>query len=146
MSASEGVGGAGRPRGVSRRGVLTRAAAVGVGIVGAGSLAACAFDGGSTDPVSTGPVTVPVDKVPVGGATIVGAVVVSQPTAGQFKAFSAICTHEQCLVSRVQGNVVQCPCHLSTFSITDGSVQGGPAPRPLHPRDVTVDGTTLTVT
>jgi Rieske Fe-S protein len=71
--------------------------------------------------------------------------VVSQPTAGTFKAFSAVCTHQQCLVSRIQGSTVQCPCHNSLFSTVDGSVLRGPASRSLSPRAVTVSGDNLTV-
>jgi nitrite reductase/ring-hydroxylating ferredoxin subunit len=91
-------------------------------------------------------VSVPVAQVPVGSATIVGQVLVSQPTQGEFKAFSAICTHEQCLVTRVEGDTVECTCHRSLFSTVDGGVLRGPAARPLGTRSVTVAGDTLTVT
>ena len=88
-------------------------------------------------------------EIPVGGGKIFTAqkVVVTQPTAGQFKAFSAICTHQGCMVEKVSGGTIDCPCHGSTFSITDGSVKGGPAPRPLPEKTVTVSttGDTLTV-
>jgi nitrite reductase/ring-hydroxylating ferredoxin subunit len=133
--------------GVSRRGLLAGAAVLGVGVVGVGSLAACGDggqDGGSNNG-ATGPVTVPAKNVPVGGAVIVGAAIVSQPTAGQYKAFSAVCTHQSCLISQVQGTTVECTCHGSTFSAVDGSVQRGPANRALNARAVTVEGDNLTV-
>jgi len=131
------------PPGVTRRGVLGGAAAVGV----TATLAAC----GSETPTTTGsgqnaPVTVNAADVPVGSAAIVGQVVVSQPTAGEFKAFSAVCTHQQCLVSQVQQDKVICPCHLSTYSVKDGSVLSGPAPRALFARTVTKSGESLTIT
>src|SRR5690242_21942333 len=108
---------------ISRRQVLTGAAVVGVAAGAGAALAACGADSGtgSNGAANSGPVTVPVAQVPVGGAAIVGQVVVSQPTAGDFKAFSAVCTHEQCLVSRVQAGNVVCSCHMSTFSTADGS-------------------------
>jgi Rieske Fe-S protein len=144
--------GQGEAAGMTRRGVLRGAAAVGVGTVAAGALAACSGgDGGAPagrEPAgsATEPVNVPAADVPVGSAAISGQVVVSQPTAGQFKAFSAVCTHEACLITRVQGATLECTCHGSTFSTTDGSVVRGPAQRALDPRTVSVAGDTITVT
>jgi Rieske Fe-S protein len=43
----------------------------------------------------------------------------------------------------IQGGKILCPCHGSQYSITDGSVQGGPAPRPLPAANVTVSGANL---
>lgn len=90
---------------------------------------------------------VPESKVPVGGGVVLDSptVVVTQPTAGEFKAFSAICTHQGCTVSGVQGGVIVCPCHGSTFSITDGSVQSGPAPSALPSVKTTVSGSDVYV-
>ncbi|MFC5910152.1 Rieske (2Fe-2S) protein, partial [Streptacidiphilus monticola] len=65
-------------------------------------------------------------------------VVVTQPAAGQFKAFSAVCTHAGCTVGSVSGGTIVCPCHGSKYKITDGSVVQGPAPRPLAEKSVTV--------
>ena len=56
-------------------------------------------------------------------------VVVTQPTAGEFKAFSATCTHQGCKVKSVADGVIVCPCHGSKFAIADGSVAAGPAKR-----------------
>ncbi|MEV7615670.1 Rieske (2Fe-2S) protein [Streptomyces sp. NPDC089799] len=80
--------------------------------------------------------------VPVGGGTILKAekVVVTQPTAGSFKGFSAICTHEGCIVAKVENGTIDCPCHGSKFDITDGAVAHGPAQRPLPPRTIKVSG------
>ena len=74
-----------------------------------------------------------------------GAVVVTQPTAGTFKAFSSTCTHMGCTVSSVKNGTINCPCHGSRYSIADGSVQGGPAPRPLAARRIAVTGSTISL-
>jgi Rieske Fe-S protein len=89
----------------------------------------------------------PATDVPVGGGKVYDAakVVVTQPTAGTYKAFSAVCTHEQCTVSDVDGGTINCPCHGSKFSIADGSVLGGPAPTPLAAKKVTVSGGNVTL-
>lgn len=130
--------------GVTRRHALTGAATVGVGLP---LLAACASgsstaDAGSAAPSpSSGPLG-PTSDVPVGGGKVYPdqKVVVTQPTQGTFKGYSAVCTHQGCLVSRVEGGTIDCPCHLSRFSVEDGSVQSGPAPRPLPEVEVTVTG------
>lgn len=45
--------------------------------------------------------------------------------------FSAICTHEGCLVGwNDERNVIRCPCHGGVFDVS-GSVLEGPPPRPL---------------
>lgn len=86
-------------------------------------------------------------EIPVGGGKIFDAqkVVVTQPAAGQFKAFSAICTHMGCTVGSVSGGLIKCPCHGSQYSIQDGSVKGGPAPKALPAKQVTVTGDEITV-
>jgi len=86
-------------------------------------------------------------EVPVGGGAIFAAqgVVVTQPNEGEFKAFSAICTHQQCPVSSVEGGTINCNCHGSKYSIENGSVTAGPAPSPLEEKTVTVDGENISV-
>lgn len=66
--------------------------------------------------------------------------VVTQPEEGEFKAFSAVCTHAKCLVSTVSDGTINCPCHGSKFSITDAAVEAGPATRPLPAEQITVEG------
>ncbi len=128
---------------VSRRTVLVGAAAIGA----AGALAACGSSGGSQATTATGPTTLAAADVPVGGGKILtdAQVVVTQPTAGTFKAFSAVCTHQGCLVGSVANGTITCPCHGSQFSATDGSVKVGPAASPLPAKTVTASGTNLTV-
>ncbi|MFE3491810.1 Rieske (2Fe-2S) protein [Streptomyces sp. NPDC059175] len=81
-------------------------------------------------------------EVPEGGGKVFAAqkVVVTQPVQGDFKAFSAICTHQGCTVNEVANGTIDCPCHGSRFRITDGSVARGPAQRPLAPKRITVSG------
>ena len=84
--------------------------------------------------------------IPVGGGKIYTAakVVVTQPAKGEFKAFSAVCTHVGCLCNQVADGTIDCPCHGSKFKITDGSVVTGPAPAPLAAKTITVtDGKIL---
>jgi Rieske Fe-S protein len=81
-----------------------------------------------------------VADVPSGGGIIKGDLVITQPQAGTFKAFSKVCTHAGCDVNKVDGGVISCPCHGSTFSIEDGSPTGGPAQKPLPETKVKVDG------
>ncbi|WP_314224277.1 Rieske (2Fe-2S) protein [Streptomyces zaehneri] len=86
--------------------------------------------------------------IPVGGGKIFAAekVVVTQPTKGDFKAFSAVCTHQGCTVGSVADGIIHCPCHKSEFRIADGSVAGGPAPSPLPAEQITVEGSSIKLT
>ncbi|MBT2389486.1 Rieske (2Fe-2S) protein [Streptomyces sp. ISL-1] len=70
-------------------------------------------------------------------------VVVTQPNPGEFKAFSAICTHQRCLVKTIAAGTIDCPCHGSKFRITDGSVEVGPATEPLPEKQITVSGDSI---
>jgi Rieske Fe-S protein len=145
-----------------------RALLVGAGVTCAAMLAGCttydANNGGVTGPppatsgaatpagggAGTGaagaatPLTSTAD-VPDGGGKIIDGpnVVVTQPQAGSFKAFTAVCTHQGCIVSTVSGGTINCPCHGSRFSIKDGSVVNGPATRPLAAIPIKVEGTSI---
>lgn len=145
---------------INRRRALTGSAAVAVGVP---LLAACGGDSGSTatdsagssSPDSSSPsassggggaTLATAADVPVGGCFVASdaKVVVTQPTEGDFKAFSAVCTHQGCLVETSSEGDIPCPCHGSKFSIEDGSVVQGPATQPLPPVEITVDGDTIT--
>jgi Rieske Fe-S protein len=144
--------------GLTRRTVLGGAAAVTGAVVLAGCTAG-ADDTGGTDtggsttgadateaPQATdvaGGGLVPTADVPEGGGVIVteAKVVVTQPTAGEYKAFSSTCTHQGCQVSQVTEEAIVCACHNSRFSLTDGAVLGGPATAPLPEVPISVEGT-----
>jgi Rieske Fe-S protein len=96
---------------------------------------------GGTAPELTNVVAKTAD-VPVGSGVIVDEIVVTQPSAGEFKGFSAICTHQGCVVSKVADGTIDCPCHGSKFNL-DGSVANGPATKPLEPAAVTVQGDSI---
>ena len=140
---------------VTRKAVLTGA---GVGVA-AVALAACSSgsssDAGSSSSGSaessgsassgsagTGEALTKTADVPVGSGVIVGKTVVTQPTAGDFKAFSAVCTHSGCLVNKIADGTIDCPCHGSKFSL-DGAVVDGPAKKPLEPVSVRVQGDSI---
>ena len=130
-----------------------RAALAGAGLAGvAVTLAACG--GGSSGSSSgaasgSGPAAssgsaalASTSEIPVGGGKVFSAekVVVTQPTAGEFKAFSAVCTHLGCLVDKVASGTIDCPCHGSKYSVKNGSVVSGPAPKPLPAQKIKVAG------
>jgi Rieske Fe-S protein len=83
--------------------------------------------------------------VPVGGGLVAKdqKIVVTQPTNGEFKGFSAVCTHAGCVVSKVADGTINCPCHGSKFSIEDGSVVEGPAKKALSEVPIAVEGTQI---
>ena len=127
-------------------------------------LAACSNDspssasdpsGGSTSGAQTGGATggsggeplAKTSEIKVGGGEVFNdqQVVVTQPKSGEFKCFTAVCTHQGCLVSDVSGGTINCNCHGSRYSIEDGSVVTGPATFPLSPEPITVSGQEITL-
>ncbi|MEY9969084.1 Rieske Fe-S protein [Streptacidiphilus sp. MAP12-16] len=85
--------------------------------------------------------------IPVGGGKVFAdkKVVVTQPTAGQFKAFTAVCTHAGCTVSSVSNGTINCPCHGSQYHIADGTVARGPAPAALAAESISVNNGQITL-
>ncbi|MDX6340493.1 MAG: hypothetical protein QOH87_631 [Trebonia sp.] len=151
----------------TRRGMLA-----GVGLVGlASAITACGAGAASSTPAAGGAATTAggagtaapagsaggggsaaaasalaaTSKIPVGSGTIFPGpqVVVTQPTAGEFKAFSAVCTHMGCIVNQISNGTIDCPCHGSQYSITTGDVVSGPAPRPLPAKQIKVSGDSI---
>lgn len=110
------------------------------GTTAAGTTSKAATSAGS------GP-NVKVADLPVGGGVVMqdAQYVVTQPTAGTFKAFSKICTHQGCPVSSVANGHINCTCHGSSFSATDGSVVSGPAKKALAETKVTLSGDSLVI-
>lgn len=132
----------------ARRTVL----AAGAAVLAGGTLAACGSDTekpdtgsdtGSASTPQTGALAEPLVKssaVPVGGGMVLKEqkVVVTQPTAGSFRCFSAVCPHQGCLVDKVENGTIDCPCHGSKFKVADGAVAHGPALKPLAEKKITV--------
>ncbi|MFG1800680.1 Rieske (2Fe-2S) protein [Micromonospora carbonacea] len=142
----------------TRRALLAGAGALGAAVV----LSACGGDdsddsaGGDSAPSGGAAATggtgdsgalASTADVPVGGGLILAAkgVVITQPEAGTFKGFDPICTHQGCPVSNVDGGTINCTCHMSKFSITDGSVKSGPATTALAAKELKVDGDQITL-
>jgi Rieske Fe-S protein len=134
--------------GVSRRAVVEACL-----VAGAVTLSGCTvYDTSLEQPApsepagsgSGGPIAAAAD-VPVGGGVVVKdqKVVVTQPAEGEFKGFSAVCTHAGCIVADVADGTINCTCHGSKFSISDGSVVAGPAKGPLGAKAVVVEGSQI---
>lgn len=132
---------------LSRRTALT-AGGAGLAI----ALAAC---GDGTQAPATGdpdaePETLAnIADIPVGGALVVssaasGDLLLTQPTEGEIRAFSAVCTHQGCAVEPGEGDL-SCPCHGSVFDLATGEVVQGPANEALPEVSIEVgeDGAVL---
>jgi cytochrome b6-f complex iron-sulfur subunit len=91
-----------------------------------------------------------VDDIAINNAKIVRfnkePVIIVHTKTGQFKAFSARCTHLGCIVQfKSEGTPhFACNCHGSQFDINGNNI-AGPAPRPLVPFKATVDKTSIIV-
>ena len=84
-----------------------------------------------------------VSDIPENGGVVLTAakIVLTRSAAEQVHAFTAVCTHQQCLVGSVSGGKIHCPCHGSAFDATTGAVVNGPATTALAPIGVEiVDG------
>jgi nitrite reductase/ring-hydroxylating ferredoxin subunit len=112
----------------------------------ASSSAAGSGSSGSGSSGTGGTALGPTSEVPVGGGKVFTSaqVVVTQPTAGQYKAFTAVCTHAGCTVGTVANGLITCPCHGSQFHIADGSVAQGPASSPLSSVKIAVQNGQIT--
>ena len=145
------------PEGRTRRGLLA-----GMGIAGvAGVLAGCGAlsndsgesgsGGGGGDTGSGGGgggqsgAVAKTSDIPVGGGKVFKdeKVVITQPSKGEFRCFSAVCTHRGCDVDSVEGGTISCPCHGSKFSAEDASVKSGPASKPLTRKEIKVEGDSI---
>ncbi|MCL8017112.1 Rieske (2Fe-2S) protein [Streptomyces sp. AS02] len=123
--------------GPSRRTVVAAVGAAGLAV----ALTAC----GSEDEPSTGSALAKTSDIPEGGGKVFSdeKVVVSQPTAGEYKAFSTICTHQNCPMTDLKEDTLSCACHGSQFSVLDGSVKKGPATQALAAKEISVSGDSI---
>ena len=137
----------------TRRGLGGLAAAAGVGVP---LLAACSSNDPSqaNDPAGTSTGAgggsgqlAKTSDIEVGGGEVFPdqEVVVTQPKAGEFKCFTAVCTHQGCLVNDVSGGTINCNCHGSQYSIENGDVEQGPATFPLAAVPITVSGNEISL-
>lgn len=117
----------------------------GLGALGAAiALAGCGGGGEESEApaVESGTALATTDEVPVGGGIVLTdeKVVLTQPTEGEFKAFTAVCTHQGLTVTSVDGDTIRCSHHGSAYSASSGEVTGGPAPQSLATIAIEVDG------
>lgn len=130
---------------VSRRSAFARFGIV--TLAGAGVAGCAVDDGGDQGPTEVEGEIASVDEVPVGGGIVDNdaEVVLTQPADGEFRGFTAICTHQGCTVSDVADGTINCACHGSRFSIEDASVVNGPATEPLTEYELTVQAGSISL-
>ena len=64
---------------------------------------------------------------------------------GQYRAFTAVCTHLQCTVQyREDFKLIWCACHNARFDL-NGNVVSGPPPAPLEAFEVFISGNDVIV-
>ena len=142
---------------------IDRRTAVG-GLIAAGAtvtLAACAAE---PEPAQTTPPSATVDQQPeeTAGEILLGkaadvmvgsgtkfpvdstlTILVTQPRAGEYRAFSATCTHSGCIVNGVEDGQIACGCHGARFNVETGAVEAGPARSALGKITIEVRGEDL---
>lgn len=141
---------------LSRRRALGAAAGLGVALP---TLAACAGDdtvtaseastnpatpapteaGETGEPPDEGGALTTVGDVPIGGGVILEEVVITQPTKGDYRGFSNVCTHQGCIVREVT-ETIDCFCHGAKYSLETGEPVSGPANVALASRDLRIEG------
>jgi Rieske Fe-S protein len=114
---------------------------------GASSTSSPGSSQGSSGGAGGGAVLADTSDIEVGGGSVFPdqEVVVTQPKSGEFKCFTAVCTHQGCIVANVSDGTINCDCHGSQYSIEDGSVVQGPATFPLAEEQITVSGDAITL-
>src|SRR5947207_14327011 len=65
--------------------------------------------------------------------------------SGEFKAFSAVCTHLECIVQyKPETKQIWCACHNGQYNLNGKNI-GGPPPRPLEEFKVNTRGDEIVV-
>jgi cytochrome b6-f complex iron-sulfur subunit len=146
MSSSDGP----KPPGVPRRDFL----GIAVGVSGAAFTVAAGrpllrFVDPPSRPFGTATVVGKLEDFPAGTAKTIlideRPVLVIRARGEEIRAFSALCTHLQCVVAySPERNQIECPCHRGIYSI-DGQNVAGPPPRPLEELAVTINDRIVTV-
>ncbi|MDH6227521.1 MULTISPECIES: Rieske (2Fe-2S) protein [Streptomyces] len=79
--------------------------------------------------------------VPAGGSKVFARqkVVVSRTEDGALKAWSTVCTHAGCAMTKLDGTTITCACHGSRFDVENGQVLNPPATVPLTEVPVEVE-------
>ena len=133
---------------ISRRGVITSA----VGVSAVAALSACSPEVSNLTstpepeaPSTSGPIAVAkTSDIPIGSGKkfdVEGVpILITQPRAGEFRGFSAVCTHAGAIMTSVSNSEITCNAHFSIFSADDGSVVSGPAPAALGKITIAVEG------
>ena len=95
---------------------------------------------------AAGPLTVKEADIPVGSGKIFpdAQAVITQPKRESSRRSAPSVRIMGCLVDSIT-TTINCPCHGSKYSIADGSVVNPPAPKPLPPKTIKVEGTDLVV-
>jgi nitrite reductase/ring-hydroxylating ferredoxin subunit len=133
---------------ISRRGVI--ASAVGVSAVAALSACSPEVSNLTSTPEPEAPSTsepfavAKTSDIPIGSGKkfdVEGVpILITQPRAGEFRGFSAVCTHAGAIMTSVSNSEITCNAHFSIFSADDGSVVSGPAPAALGKITIAVEG------
>jgi len=84
----------------------------------------------------------------VGGAVLVestaGLFLVARTSANTFQAIDAVCTHEGCTITNIDGATYVCPCHGSRYN-RNGQVMAGPAMASLRQYSTTFADGVVTI-
>lgn len=137
---------------------LSRRAAIGsMAAAGTLALAACSVEAETPSAATSAPPVIGevmlglASEVPLGGGTKFKVdstltVLVTQTKAGNYKAFSATCTHAGCIVSGVENNEIACGCHGAKFDPESGMAIAGPAKSALGKISLEIRGDEIWVT
>lgn len=157
---------AGKERSLSRKKFIGLGAALGLSSVGASVIDGCGGGGDSagnadnttaTDTagggtiqagpqVGKGEAIAQESAVPENSAVAFTDAITGQPAtlihlpSGNFVAYSAVCTHQRCVVAyQSQNRKIACPCHGSVFDPSEGgAVEAPPAQEPLPEMDIEI--------